>query len=107
MVTEVLLDVDGRSVPARPGESIAAALIRAGLTAWRQTPQGNPRGLFCGMGVCQDCVISVDGQRPAARLHDQGERRAPHPHPGDRRCTPRRLRRFWRPISRCSARTCW
>jgi D-hydroxyproline dehydrogenase subunit alpha len=62
MVTEVLLDVDGRSVPARPGESIAAALMRAGLTAWRQTPHGNPRGLFCGMGVCQDCVISVDGR---------------------------------------------
>ena len=62
MVTEVLLDVDGRGVPGRQGESIAAALIRAGLTAWRQTPQGNPRGLFCGMGVCQDCVISVDGQ---------------------------------------------
>ena len=62
MVTEVLLDVDGRGVPGRQGESIAAALIRAGVTAWRQTPQGNPRGLFCGMGVCQDCVISVDGQ---------------------------------------------
>src|SRR5215207_6831839 len=62
MVTEVVLDVDGRGVPGRLGESIAAALIRAGVTAWRQTPQGNPRGLFCGMGVCQDCVISVDGQ---------------------------------------------
>jgi thioredoxin reductase len=61
-MVKVLLDVDGRSVPAQQGESVAAALVRAGLTAWRQTPQGNPRGLFCGMGVCQDCVISVDGQ---------------------------------------------
>jgi D-hydroxyproline dehydrogenase subunit alpha len=61
MVAEVVLDVDGRAVPARPGESIAAALTRAGMKAWRSTARGSPRGLFCGMGVCQDCLVSVDG----------------------------------------------
>lgn len=63
-MAEVMLDVDGRAVPATPGESIAAALTRAGLRAWRETAQGSRRGLFCGMGVCQDCLLSVDG-------HDQ------------------------------------
>ena len=60
------IDVDGISVPARPGQTIAAALLAAGVRAWRRTPSGAPRGLFCGMGVCFDCVVSVDslpGQR--------------------------------------------
>ncbi|XVV06550.1 (2Fe-2S)-binding protein [Actinosynnema sp. CA-248983] len=54
--------VDGTAVPARPGQTIAAALLAAGRTAWRDTRgSGRPRGLFCGIGVCFDCLVVVNG----------------------------------------------
>ncbi|TYB97851.1 (2Fe-2S)-binding protein [Micromonospora sp. WP24] len=52
----------GVTVAAEPGQSVAAALIAAGITDWRTTGKGGrPRGLFCGIGVCFDCLITVDG----------------------------------------------
>lgn len=53
---------DGRALQARQGVSIAAALTEAGIRALRLTPTGAPRGMFCGMGVCQDCLVMVNGQ---------------------------------------------
>lgn len=54
---------DGRECFARRGLTIAAALWELGIRAFRTTVRnGEPRGLFCGMGVCHDCLISVDGQ---------------------------------------------
>ena len=53
---------DGRSLPATPGESVGAALTNAGIRSWRTTRfQGRPRGLFCGIGICYDCLLTVDG----------------------------------------------
>ncbi|MDT0268954.1 (2Fe-2S)-binding protein [Streptomyces sp. DSM 44915] len=58
---------EGRPVPARPGQTVGGALHAAGVTAWRETRgRGRPRGLFCGIGMCFDCLITVDG-RPARR----------------------------------------
>ena len=57
----VTLDFEGSPVPAIPGESIAAALTRAGIRSLRVTRSGAGRGVFCGMGVCQDCLVEVDG----------------------------------------------
>ena len=37
-------------------------LSAAGITTFRHTPSGAPRGLFCGMGACFDCVVTVDGR---------------------------------------------
>ncbi|WP_308013854.1 (2Fe-2S)-binding protein [Streptantibioticus parmotrematis] len=52
----------GRTLTAQPGLSVAAALVREGITSWRSTRRaGGPRGLFCGIGVCYDCLITVDG----------------------------------------------
>jgi predicted molibdopterin-dependent oxidoreductase YjgC len=57
-----VLVFDGRSVPATPGESVGAALTNAGIRSWRLTRKhGRPRGLFCGIGVCFDCLLSIDG----------------------------------------------
>lgn len=54
--------LDGRPLTARPGQSAAAALIDAGILSWRSTRVGGrPRGLFCGIGVCYDCLITIDG----------------------------------------------
>ncbi|CDR08273.1 (2Fe-2S)-binding protein [Streptomyces iranensis] len=61
------LTFDGRTVTARPGQSVGAALVAAGIVAWRTTRrESRPRGLFCGIGVCFDCLITVDG-RPGQR----------------------------------------
>ncbi|GAA1789150.1 NAD(P)/FAD-dependent oxidoreductase [Luedemannella flava] len=49
-------------MPVRGGQSVAAALIAAGVGAWRATRGGGrPRGVFCGIGACFDCLITVDG----------------------------------------------
>ena len=56
-------DFDGRPVPFRPGQSVGAALMAQGILSWRSTRfEGRPRGLFCGIGVCFDCLIEVDGR---------------------------------------------
>lgn len=52
---------DGRPVPFRPGQTVGAALIAEGIRSWRTTRrQESSRGLFCGIGVCFDCLITVD-----------------------------------------------
>ncbi|MFE3641060.1 (2Fe-2S)-binding protein [Streptomyces sp. NPDC059169] len=58
---------DGRPITALPGQSIAAALWAAGILAWRTTRgSGAPRGAFCGIGTCYDCLATVNG-RPNQR----------------------------------------
>jgi sarcosine oxidase subunit alpha len=58
----VRLTVDGRPVEAREGDSVAAALIGAGIETCRTTPvSGAPRAPYCMMGVCFDCLVTVDG----------------------------------------------
>ncbi len=53
---------EGQSVVAYPGESIGAALMAAGQATFRLTRrEGRPRGLFCGIGICYDCLVIVDG----------------------------------------------
>ena len=67
---------DGRPIPFRPGQSVGAALTGAGTRSWRTTRRaGRPRGLFCGIGVCFDCLVVVDGrpnERACLRLAEPG-----------------------------------
>lgn len=56
------IKVDGQAVAIETGDSIAAALLRAGIVAMRRSRSGEPRGLFCGIGVCNDCLVTVDGE---------------------------------------------
>ena len=55
--------VDGRPVAVGPDQTVAAALLAAGIRSWRTTRKGRPRGLFCGIGVCFDCLVTVNGRR--------------------------------------------
>jgi glycine/D-amino acid oxidase-like deaminating enzyme len=57
---------DGREIEALEGETVAAALAASDIVAVRQARSGEPRGPFCGMGVCFDCLVTVDG-RPSQR----------------------------------------
>ncbi|MEW6267558.1 MAG: (2Fe-2S)-binding protein [Thermodesulfobacteriota bacterium] len=52
--------VDGQPVKAYQGETIAAALINAGIFISR-TMDGNPMGVYCNIGVCHSCVMTVNG----------------------------------------------
>lgn len=54
--------LDGEPVAFVPGQTVGAALVAAGRTSWRSTREGGrPRGIFCGIGVCYDCLVVVDG----------------------------------------------
>jgi predicted molibdopterin-dependent oxidoreductase YjgC len=57
----VTIMVDGVPLQAYLGETIAGVLLANGRRAWRHTEGGEPRGLFCGMGICFDCLVTVDG----------------------------------------------
>jgi len=53
---------DGAPLDVLPGQTIAAALWSDGITSWRSTRvEGRPRGVFCGIGVCFDCLVTVNG----------------------------------------------
>lgn len=58
---EVELDIDGISTRAPAGQTIAAFLLSRGFYSWRLTAKGEPRGAFCGIGICHDCLVTVDG----------------------------------------------
>ena len=63
----VTLLVDGEAINALEGEPIAAALLAADRRVFRYTAKRNePRGVFCALGRCTDCVMVVDG-RPNVR----------------------------------------
>jgi predicted molibdopterin-dependent oxidoreductase YjgC len=58
---QLTLTLDGAAVTAYEGETVATVLLAEGRIATRTTPGGEPRGVFCGMGVCFDCLVVVDG----------------------------------------------
>jgi len=63
----IAIMVDGEAVPAYPGETVATALLASGRLVLRHTERLHaPRGEFCGMGICFDCLVTVDGQ-PSVR----------------------------------------
>ncbi|WP_223267933.1 (2Fe-2S)-binding protein [Streptosporangium nondiastaticum] len=54
--------VDGERHRALPGQTVAALLLATGHRSWRTTRLGGrPRGVFCGIGVCYDCLLVVNG----------------------------------------------
>jgi len=56
----VTIDLNGKPVTAYLGESVATVLLSEEIVAMRTTTVGEPRGVFCGMGVCFDCLVVVD-----------------------------------------------
>jgi predicted molibdopterin-dependent oxidoreductase YjgC len=59
----VAFTFEGRPVQARRGDTVSVALLLAGETVFRGSAvSGAPRGPFCQMGVCFDCLVEIDGQ---------------------------------------------
>ncbi|MCX5496699.1 (2Fe-2S)-binding protein [Kaistia dalseonensis] len=59
----IVIHIDGRAVTAEAGRPLGAILHRETNAVLRETPKSHaPRGLFCGMGVCFDCLVTIDGR---------------------------------------------
>lgn len=57
------IQVNGQTVDAYPGETLASVMMAAGWRMFHHTAlSGQPRGVFCGMGVCFDCMVTVNGR---------------------------------------------
>ena len=56
------LQFEDSSLPVRENDTIASCLFRAGILRTGTTKRGEPRGVFCGIGVCQNCVLEVEGE---------------------------------------------
>jgi D-hydroxyproline dehydrogenase subunit gamma len=61
MTERIELHIDGRAVTVDTGTSVAAAIAIAGIEVTRRSVSGMPRAPVCGMGICQECRITIDG----------------------------------------------
>ncbi|HEY2606735.1 2Fe-2S iron-sulfur cluster-binding protein [Paraburkholderia sp. RL18-103-BIB-C] len=57
--------INGRDIAVQAGTTVAAALVIAGVGGTRRSVQGDTRSAFCGMGVCQECRVTIDGRAHA------------------------------------------
>lgn len=62
----LILFIDGERLQVRPGSLLIAALAKSGNPAARRSVTGEARAPFCGMGICQECRVQVDGVRRLA-----------------------------------------
>jgi predicted molibdopterin-dependent oxidoreductase YjgC len=62
-MSEIAFTFDGEPMRAEAGQTIAAALVADGIASWRSTRFGDsPRGILCGIGVCYDCLLTLNGE---------------------------------------------
>ena len=60
---DLVINFEGRELRGEHGQTLAGVLIANRILDWRTTSVSNePRGLYCGIGVCFDCVLVVDGE---------------------------------------------
>ncbi len=62
MPETIQVKVDGKAVAAPTGCTIAAAIFIAGEAGFRTSVRREPRGPLCGMGICFECRVTVDGE---------------------------------------------
>lgn len=57
----VRVEINGNAVHVSAGTTVAAAVINTGVTAFRRSVGGEARGPLCGMGICYECRVTIDG----------------------------------------------
>jgi aerobic-type carbon monoxide dehydrogenase small subunit (CoxS/CutS family) len=62
MADQIQLRVNGKNISVPAGTVVAAAVAQAGQTRFRRSVQGEVRGPLCGMGICMECRVTIDGQ---------------------------------------------
>jgi aerobic-type carbon monoxide dehydrogenase small subunit (CoxS/CutS family) len=55
------LFINGKPLRVEQGTAVAAAILIAGEPAFRRSVSGEPRGPLCGMGICFECRVTIDG----------------------------------------------
>lgn len=61
---KIQITIDGKPIEAFEGETVAAAMMASGLRVFRTTPKAKvPRGMYCGMGICFECLVTINGVR--------------------------------------------
>lgn len=63
MSEAITITVDGERLRVTAGTSIAAAVMMTARAAARTSVSGEPRGPLCGMGICLECRVTVNGER--------------------------------------------
>ncbi len=58
----VVLQINGRSFTVPPGSTVAAAMALAAMPMTRLSVSGEARAPLCGMGICQECRVRIDGR---------------------------------------------
>lgn len=74
-MSEIRLTVNGREVRVPPGSVVAAAIARAGVTSYRRSVHNEARAPLCGMGICFECRVTINGQEhclSCQRLCEEG-----------------------------------
>ena len=62
MADTVTLSVNGLEVTMPAGSMVSAAIMKTGSSAFRRSVTGEPRGPLCGMGICFECRVTIDGE---------------------------------------------
>lgn len=62
MPENVRIVIDGRELSVQPGTTVAAAVLRSGTWKFRTSVTGQPRAALCGMGICFECAVTIDGR---------------------------------------------
>ncbi len=63
MADLVKIRINGRDTQVATGTSVAAAIMSTGISTFRVSVGGSPRGPLCGMGICFECRVTIDGIR--------------------------------------------
>lgn len=61
MADAIVVTLDGERCEAEPGQTVAALLLSQRRWRFGQSPTGRARGPLCGMGICFECVVTIDG----------------------------------------------
>lgn len=60
--SSITFTFDGKLISAIPGQTVGSAILEAGERTMRLTRfENKPRGIFCGIGICFDCLVVIDG----------------------------------------------
>ncbi len=57
---KIILLLNGKTVTGFEGDTVAAVLMAEDMRVFGRRSSGRPRGLFCGMGTCYDCMVTID-----------------------------------------------
>lgn len=69
------LTINGTPVEFADGANVAVAILSSGIDKFRSSVTGEPRGPLCGMGICFECRVTINGERhqtSCTRLADEG-----------------------------------